>query len=92
MEITSGTVAETYSPERATHLFQPELADNFLERIRAFHPRLRNSTLIQALEKDLRGISDLVPDKGHERPYTAAEVKRIHELTREADKTVAANE
>jgi hypothetical protein len=92
LEITSYTVAETYTPERATHLFQPELADNFLDRLRAFHPRLRNSAVVQALEKDLRGISDLVPDKGHERPYTLAEVKRIHDLTREADKIAGAGE
>ncbi len=92
LEITSATVADNYSPERATHLLQPELSDTFLDRIHDFRPRLRSTNIVQVIEKDLKAIRDIVPDKGHERPYTLAEVKKIHELTRDADRTISTSD
>jgi hypothetical protein len=92
LEMTSATVADNYSPERAGKLFQPQLADLFLERIHDFHPRLRNSPLMQGIEKDLRGILEVIGNKAADAPFSLADVKRIRDLTHEANKASATND
>ncbi len=89
LEITSGCVADDYTADRAARLFQPDVAAKFIERIQGFRPRLRNSMLMQTVGNDLRDIRDVAAEKQPNRPYTLAQVKRIHEATRDADSAIS---
>ncbi len=88
LEITSATVADDYSPDRAKHVFKPELADPFLDKIHTFRPRLRSLPVMQVIDKDLRGIREIVLGREGDRPFSASEVRRIRDLSRDANRMI----
>jgi len=92
LEITSTAVVDDYSPDRARQVFKPELADPFIDEIHTFRPRLKNSPLIQNLDKRLKAIREIVQGRMPDRDYSAGELKRIRDLSREANKAIAADQ
>lgn len=88
LEITTATVSESYSPERARRIVKPELAQYFLEQIRAFPPKLRATPLMQVLEKNVHAIYELAPNRPNDRALTLNEINRLRELSRECDRLI----
>ncbi len=91
LEITSGAIADSYTPDRATRVFRPELADVFINRIHDFQPHLRTNALIRELEKDLEEIRDTLPkrDRDRSKPLSLSDVKSIHDSARDANRLIA---
>ena len=91
LEITSGIVADDYSPERARRLVQPELMDYFLDRVSSLNPTFKATKLGTLLGKNLKEAKAL-STKPVNTPIDLADVKRIHELAKELNKAVAKDE
>ncbi len=91
LEITSGCVADRYTPERARLLDRPELAIYFLAKLDALTPRLRATPLLQKLTHLLRGIRSLI-EHGEDRPLSEREVQRLLVLAKAANDTIALDE
>ena len=91
LEITAGTVVETYSPERAGRLIQPELLDYFLDRTSTLNPTLKKNPAVEVLEKNLRELKQLL-EKTPDNVLELNEVKRIRDLSREVNRLIAGGE
>jgi hypothetical protein len=91
LEMTCGIVAETYSPERARRLIQPELMDYFLDRVSTLNPNLKKTKLGETIEKNMRAIK-AITTKPVDTPIEIADVKQVRELVREINKRIASGE
>lgn len=91
LEMTSAIAYDDYSPERARRLIQPELLDYFLDRVTTFNPNLKKTKLAQTLEKNLKEVKVIIT-KPLDTPIEKDEVKKIRELAKEMNKTIASGE
>lgn len=91
LEITAGIVAEDYSPERARRLVQPELMDYFIERVDSLNPNFKKTKLGEQLSSNLKEAKAITA-KPVNTPIELTEVKRVQELARELNKSVAKDE
>ena len=91
LEITSGAIVERYSPERSRMLLRPELAKYFLDRIAEFSPKLRAEVVIQKLQRNLRGVRELV-DRERGETLREEDVKRLLALARSANNLIDVEE
>jgi hypothetical protein len=88
LEITAGIVAEDYTPERARRLVQPELMDYFIDRVESLNPTFKNTKLGQQLGAHLKEAK-AITTKPVNTPIELADVKRVRELAKELNKTIA---
>ena len=88
LEITSGVVVESFTPERAGRLVQPELLDYFIDRVSTLNPTLKKTPLGQTIEKDLREVKRIVT-KPLDAPLAESDAKQIHDLAREMNRLIA---
>ena len=88
LEITAQVVADSYTPERARCLRQPDLYDYFLQRLGTLSPRLKSESAIHTITANLTQISQLT-SKPAATPLTLDEVRRIRDLTRAANRAIA---
>ena len=91
LEITSGVVVEDYSPERARRLVQPELMDYFLDRVNTLNPTFKKSKLGVMLAANLKEAKAL-SSKPVNTPIGLDDVKRIHALAKEINRSIAKDE
>ena len=91
LEMTTGVVAENYSPERARRLIQPELMDYFLDRVSTLNPNFKKTKLGGVMEKNLREIRRITT-KPVDTPIEPAEVKEVRKLVREINTLIATGE
>jgi hypothetical protein len=88
LEMTSAVVMETYSPDRAARLVQPELLDYFIDRVSTLNPNLKNSPLGQTIEKNLKEVKRIIT-KPPNTPIEESEAKKIHDLAQEMNRMIA---
>ena len=91
LEMTTSIVTESYSPERARRLIQPELMNYFLDRVSTLNPNFKKTKLGATMEKNLREIKRLTT-KPVDTPIEPAEVRRVRELVREINTLIAHGE
>ncbi len=91
LEITGGIVAENYSAERARRLVQPELMDYFSDRVENLNPNFKKTKLGQQLSSSLKEVKVLTT-KPVNSPIDLAEVKRVHEIAKELNKSIVKDE
>ena len=91
LEMTTSIVTESYSPERARRLIQPELMNYFLDRVSTLNPNFKKTKLGVTLENNLREIKRLTT-KPVDTPIELAEVRRVRELVREINTLIAHGE
>lgn len=91
LEMTTGVVAEEYTPEKARRLIQPELMDYFLDRVDTLNPVFKKTKLAETLEKNLKEIK-AITTKPVDTPVEEAEVKQIRDLVREINKQITSGE
>ena len=91
LEMTTGVVAENYSPERARRLVQPELMDYFLDRVSTLNPNFKKTKLAIVMEKNLKEIKRITT-KPVDTPIEPDEVKEIRKLVREINDRVTNGE
>ncbi len=91
LEMTSGTVLESYSPEKARRLVQPELMDYFIERVATLNPNFRKTKLVEKLEANLKEVR-AITTKPAETPIDIASVKRVRDLAREINRLIASGD
>ena len=87
LEMTTGVVAENYTPERARRLIQPELMDYFLDRVGTLNPTFKKTKLAGVMEKNLKEIKRITT-KPVDTPIELSEVKEIRKLVREINTLV----
>jgi hypothetical protein len=88
LEMTSGVVVESYTPERAARLVQPELLDYFIDRVSTLNPNLKKSPLGQTIERDLKGVKRII-SKPPDTPLSETDAKQIHDLASEMNRMIA---
>jgi len=88
LEITAQVVADSYTPERARCLRQPDLYEYFLQRLSTLSPRLKSEAAIQAITTSLTQISQ-VTSKPAATPLTLDEVRSIRDLALAANRAIA---
>ena len=91
LEMTTGIVAENYTPERARRLIQPELMDYFLDRVGTLNPNFKKTKLAVVMEKNLKEIKRITT-KPVDTPIEISEVKEIRKFVREINTLVAGGE
>lgn len=91
LEITGGIVAEDYSAERARRLVQPELMDYFIDRVGSLNPNFKKTKLGQLLGSSLKEVKALTA-KPVNTPIDLGDVKRVWEIARELNKSIAKDE
>ena len=91
LEMTTGVVAENYTPERARRLIQPELMDYFLDRVGTLNPNFKKTKLAGVLEKNLREIKKITT-KPVDTPIELSEVKEVRKLVREINGLITSGE
>lgn len=91
LEIASGIVAESYTPERAALLVQPGVIDYFADRVGTLHPSFKKTKLWAALDQNLRGVRELsaTPDQ---KPPTVEAVKKMQALARAVNQAIVTPE
>jgi len=88
LEMTSAVVVDSYTPERAVRLIQPELLDYFIDRVSTLNPNLRSSPLGQTIERDLKEVKRIIT-KPPDTPLAESDAKRIHDIAREMNRMIA---
>ena len=88
LEMTSSIVAETYSPERARRLVQPELLDYFIDRVSTLNPNFKKTPLAQTIEKNLKEVKKITT-KPVDVPIEEPEVKKVRDLAREMNRLIS---
>ena len=91
LEMTTGVVTESYTPERARRLIQPELIDYFLNRVSTLNPNFKKTKLARVMEKNLREIKRITT-KPVDVPIEPGEVKEVRKLVREINTLIASGE
>jgi hypothetical protein len=91
LEMTSGVVADEYTPEKARRLIQPELMDYFLDRVETLNPIFKKTKLAQTLETNLKEIK-VITTKPVDTPIELTEVQRIRDLVRDINKQIGSGE
>ena len=91
LEMTTGVVTESYTPERARRLIQPELMDYFLDRVSTLNPNFKKTKLARVMEKNLREIKRITT-KPVDVPIEPGEVKEVRKLVREINTLIASGE
>ncbi len=87
LEITSSVLIESYSPERARTLVQPELFDYFLERIATLNPTLRATPLLRTIQSNVAQIQKLTT-RPVDSPIPFEDVQKIRDWAREINKAI----
>jgi hypothetical protein len=88
LEMTSGVVVESYTPQRAGRLVQPALLDYFIDRVSTLNPTLKKSPLGETIEKDLKEVKRII-SKPPDALLTESDAKQIHDLAREMNRMIA---
>ena len=88
LEMTTSIVTESYSPERARRLIQPELMNYFLDRVSTLNPNFKKTKLGTVMEKNLMEIKRLTT-KPVDTPIDLVEVNHVRELVREINTLIA---
>jgi hypothetical protein len=88
LEMTSGVVVDSYTPERAHRLVQPQLLDYFIDRVSTLNPNLKKTPLVQTLDKDLKEVKRIIT-KPPDEPMSESEAKQIRDLAREMNRMIA---
>ena len=91
LEMTTGVVTESYTPERARRLIQPELMDYFLNRVSTLNPNFKKTKLARVMEKNLKEIKRITT-KPVDVPIEPDEVKEVRKLVREINTLIASGE
>jgi hypothetical protein len=91
LEVTSTSVMDNYTPERARQLVQPELLDYFLDRVTTLNPNFKKTKLGGQLEKDLQEVKSIT-SKPVDTPIEKDEVQRVWELARELNKRIGSSD
>ena len=80
LEIATAIITDSFSPERAQRIVQPDLIAYFLSRTQTLNPRSKSSPLGSLLEKNLREINQISsPSKSSK--LTLSDLVRIHDLS-----------
>jgi len=87
LEIASTAVTESYTPQRAARLSQPELFGYFLERVETLQPALRSTPLFETLVTNLRAARALIQN-AERQPLTPANVKALRDLSRVMNRAI----
>lgn len=89
LEIASAIIAQSYSPERARLLVQPDVLSYFADRVGTLNPGLRKRPLFVSLEKRLAEVR-LIAVNEKQTPPTQDEVKSIQALAKEMNIEISA--
>lgn len=83
-QLAANSCAESYSPERAAILAQPDIMDYYVDRLDTLHPRLRKTELVTALINKLKDLR-LAASPAEGKPPTAAEVAKMRDLANQTE-------
>jgi hypothetical protein len=88
LEIASGIVADSYTPERAALLVQPSVLDYFADRVSTLNPRLKKAPVFVVIEKNIRDVRALAAREDRS-PPGVEDVKKIHAIARATNDAIS---
>ena len=80
LEIATAIIVDSFSPERAQRIVQPDLIDYFLSRTQTLNPRFKSTPLGSLLEKNLQEISR-ISALSKSSKLTISDLIQIHDLS-----------
>ena len=80
LEIATAIIVDSFSPERAQRIAQPDLIEYFLSRTQTLNPRFKSTPLGSLLEKNLQEISR-ISALSKSSKLTISDLIQIHDLS-----------
>jgi hypothetical protein len=80
LEITTTSVADEYTPQRAAMLWRPALAKSALVQLQSFKPATREAPIVRTVREALEKIAPIVGDNS--KILELAEVEKLREIAK----------
>lgn len=80
LEITTTTVVEEYTPQRAAMLWRPALAKSALVQLQSFRPATRDAPVVKTVREALEKIANVVSDNN--KILEKGEVEKLQEIAK----------
>lgn len=83
-QLAANSCVESYSPERAAILEQPDIMDYYADRLDTLHPRLRKTELVTVLIAKLKELR-LLASPADGKPPTEDQVEKMRDLANQIE-------